>query len=38
MAIKTKKDLQIDNISYTNKDFAQIYPELVDLAKKITNK
>lgn len=38
MAIKTNSDIQIENISYTNKDFSQIYPELVDLAKKITNK
>lgn len=38
MAVKTNSDIQIENISYTNKDFSQIYPELVDLAKKITNK
>lgn len=34
----TNKDLDIQNISYTNKDFGQIYPELVELAKKLTNK
>ena len=34
----TKKDLEINNISYTNKDFSQIYPELLDLTKKLTNK
>jgi hypothetical protein len=34
----TKKDLEIENISYTNKDFAQIYPELLDIVKKVTNK
>lgn len=38
MAIKTQSDIRIENTSYTNKDFSQIYPELVDLAKKITNK
>ena len=32
MAIKTNSDIQIENISYTNKDFSQFYPELVDLA------
>ena len=34
----TKKDLEINNVSYTNKDFEQIYPEQLDLVKKITNK
>lgn len=34
----TNKDLEIENISYTNKDFGQIYPELLDLVKKLTNK
>lgn len=34
----TNKDLEIQNISYTNKDFGQIYPELLDLVKNITNK
>lgn len=34
----TNKDLQIENISYTNKDFGQIYPELIELAKSLTNK
>lgn len=34
----TNKDLEIENISYTNKDFGQIYPELVELAKSLTNK
>ena len=28
----------ISNISYTNKDFRTIYPELIDLVKKLTNK
>ena len=31
-------DKLISNISYTNKDFNQIYPELLDLVKKLTNK
>ena len=34
----TNKDIEINNTSYTQKDFAQIYPELVDLTKKLTNK
>lgn len=34
----TQKDLDIKNISYTNKDFAQIYPELLDLTKRLTDK
>ena len=38
MAVKTTSDIQIENTSYTAKDFSQIYPELVDLAKTITNK
>lgn len=33
----TNKDLEIENISYTNKDFGQIYPELIELVKKLTN-
>ena len=28
----------ISNLSYTNKDFNSIYPELLDLVKKLTNK
>lgn len=28
----------ISDISYTNKDFQSIYPELLDLVKKLTNK
>ena len=31
-------ELIISNKSYTNKDFASIYPELLELAKKLTNK
>ena len=38
MAVKTSADIQIENKSYTNKDFSQIYPELLDLVKKLTNK
>ena len=33
----TNNDLIIDT-SYTNKDFNTIYPELLDLVKKLTNK
>ena len=28
----------ITDISYTSKDFQSIYPELLDLVKKLTNK
>lgn len=38
MAVKTSADIQIENKSYTNKDFSQLYPELLDLVKKLTNK
>ena len=34
----TNKDIQIENISYTNKDFGQIYPELVSQTKSLTDK
>ena len=34
----TSKDLQIENISYTNKDYPQIFSEQLDLFKKVTNK
>ena len=34
----TKDDLTISNKSYINKDFQQIYPELLDLVKLLTNK
>ena len=34
----TENELEISNKSYTNKDFATIYPELLDLVKKLTNK
>ena len=34
----TEKDLQISNKSYTNKDFASIYQEVLDLAKKLSNR
>lgn len=33
----TKKELEISNISYTNKDFQTIYPELIDIADKLTD-
>lgn len=32
----TDDELKISNISYTNKDFVSIYPELLDLAKRIS--
>ena len=34
----TDNELQINNKSYTNKDFQTIYPELLDLVSKLTNK
>ena len=34
----TNNEIQISNMSYTNRDFATIYPELLDLTKKLTNK
>lgn len=34
----TDNDLKIANTSYINKDFASIYPELLDLVKSLTSK
>ena len=34
----TEQELQISNKSYTNKDFQTIYPELLDLVPKLTDK
>lgn len=34
----TTTELNISNKSYTNKDFASIYPEVLDLCKKITTR
>ena len=34
----TQKERELSNLSYTNKDFGQIYPELLDLARKISFK
>lgn len=34
----TEKELQINNKSYTNKDFASIYQEIIELAKKLSYK
>lgn len=34
----TDKEFQISDISYTNKDFQTIFPELLDLVKKVTSK
>jgi len=31
-------DVQISKMSYTHKDFASIYPDMLDLAKELTNK
>lgn len=33
-----KEDFEISKLSYTNKDFASIYPEILDIAKQLTNK
>ena len=34
----TQYERELSNLSYTNKDFQQIYPELLDLVKKISYK
>ena len=34
----TSQELNINNRSYINKDFASIYPELVDLVRKLTSR
>lgn len=34
----TQNELNINNKSYTNKDFYQIYPELLELTKKLTKR
>lgn len=34
----TQNERELSNLSYTNKDFGQIYPELLDLAKRISYK
>ena len=33
-----EKEIQISNKSYTNKQFSTIYPELIDLSKKLGDK
>ena len=33
----TKEDIEFSKLSYTNKDFASLYPDLLDLAKQLTN-
>ena len=33
-----QNELDINNLSYTNKDFQTIYPELLDIVKKLTNR
>lgn len=34
----TQQDLNISNISYTDKDFQEIYPELLDMVRNLTNR
>lgn len=34
----TENEKIIANMSYTNSDFRTIYPELLDTAKKLSNK
>ena len=34
----TNDEIQLSKMSYTDKDFASIYPDLLDLAKQLTNK
>lgn len=33
----TREDLEFSKMSYTHKDFASLYPDLLDLAKQLTN-
>ena len=34
----TNRDLQIENKSYTNKDFSTVYEEIVEIVNKLTDK
>ena len=34
----TQRELEISNTSYINKDFADVYPELLELCQKITER
>ena len=34
----SKESFEISKLSYTNKDFASIYPEILDIARQLTNK
>lgn len=36
--MSNKEDLEISSMSYTSKDFGTLYPEILDLAKQLTNK
>lgn len=33
----TKEDIELSKKTYTDKDFASLYPDLLDLAKQLTN-
>lgn len=33
-----KENFEISKISYTNKDFPSIYPEIISIAESLTNK
>jgi len=35
--MRTENELKIDNLSYTKKDFYQVYPEALDLVNKLTD-
>jgi hypothetical protein len=34
----TNDDVTLSKLSYTDTDFPELYPDLLDLAKKLTNK
>ena len=34
----TNDDVKLSKLSYTNADFAELYPDLLTLAKNLTNK
>lgn len=36
--MNTITDTNISKLSYSNKDFASIYPDMLDLASQLTNK
>ncbi len=35
--MKSENDIQLSKMSFTDKDFASLYPDLLDLARTLTN-